>query len=363
MPKYLVLLFAFCACLIIAGEQEREEDVYSTLSGDFAASHILIQYRRAEKAPAEMERSKKDAEEKAEKLLAQLQADPTLFEELARRESDGPTAVKGGYLGSFNRGDMAPKFEAMVRKLEEGELAPSVVKTGFGYHIIRRESMKQRNYGVGAILVVHRGANRLNSLKEKNDIYERTGQQAQEIIQKAAKALETQDFASVAASFGDLESSEGFFGIFRKGEGPLSDSLVEQVAPLELGAVGKVIELPVGYAILQRRAAIRYQASRIWIAHRDSPTAVKEKNRSREEAQVLAQDLMKQINANPSEFESLAKAHSAGPFSSRGGVMAPWYKGLVDEAFQAIVSGLEIGEMTAEPVETPDGFFIVKRLY
>lgn len=65
------------------------------------------------------------------------------FDELAREVSEGPTATKGGFLGSFRRGELDPEFEEVAFKLEEGE-SSDVVRTKFGYHIIKATKMESR---------------------------------------------------------------------------------------------------------------------------------------------------------------------------------------------------------------------------
>jgi len=348
---------------VFGGETEREEDAYSTVGGEYAASHILVQYKRSEKAPEGLTRSKKEAEAKAASLLAKVQANPEMFEALARAESDGPSAVKGGYLGGFGRGDMASKFEAMVKKLEAGEIAPSVVKTSFGFHIIRREPMRVRNYSVAAVLVVFDGADKLRSLADKPEVYQRTKAEAEAKIAKAKATLDSTNFAEVADQMGDLTKKGGFFGVFRKGDGPLSDQLVELVTPLALGESSGVVELPIGMAILKRLPVVQYKARRIWIAHSTSENVRKAPKRSREEARALAQDVLAQVKEDDEAFSTLAKKYSAGAFARAGGLMAGWYQGLQTPSFEAIVASLEIGELTPQPVETEEGFFIVKRLH
>ncbi len=58
------------------------------------------------------------------------------FEDLARRYSDDPSAVKGGDLGEFSRGDMLKEFEEATFKLEEGKFS-DLVQTKLGFHIIK----------------------------------------------------------------------------------------------------------------------------------------------------------------------------------------------------------------------------------
>ncbi len=61
------------------------------------------------------------------------------FIELARTKSTGPSAPKGGDLGTFTKGQMVPEFSKAVWALEKGKITLEPVKTQFGYHIILLE--------------------------------------------------------------------------------------------------------------------------------------------------------------------------------------------------------------------------------
>ena len=71
----------------------------------------------------------------AQDILAQIKKGGN-FEELAKKHSIDGAAAKGGDLGWFGKGSMIPEFEKVVFGLKEGELS-GVVKTQFGYHIIK----------------------------------------------------------------------------------------------------------------------------------------------------------------------------------------------------------------------------------
>jgi len=60
------------------------------------------------------------------------------FAKLARQFSTGPSAKKGGNLGSFGRGQMVKPFEKAAFALDKGEFTTEPVKTQFGYHVIMR---------------------------------------------------------------------------------------------------------------------------------------------------------------------------------------------------------------------------------
>ena len=102
--------------------------------GSMRASHILIMVK--EKTDA---KTKAAAKAKAEKLLALLKKDASLFAELAEKKSECPSGKNKGSLGVFTKGKMVPEFEQAVVNLKTGEIS-AVVETKFGYHIIRRDA-------------------------------------------------------------------------------------------------------------------------------------------------------------------------------------------------------------------------------
>ncbi len=62
------------------------------------------------------------------------------FEDLARDYSICSSAKHDGFLGEFPKGRMIQAFEMALEKLRPGEIS-SIVRTKFGYHIIRREKI------------------------------------------------------------------------------------------------------------------------------------------------------------------------------------------------------------------------------
>ena len=83
------------------------------------ASHILV-----------------DSEEKANEILAKINAGEISFEDAARENSTCPSKDNGGNLGEFTRGQMVPEFDEAVFSMETGAVS-APVKTQFGYHLIK----------------------------------------------------------------------------------------------------------------------------------------------------------------------------------------------------------------------------------
>jgi len=95
------------------------------------ASHILIDARSC------------DAEARIAQLLAQARAPGADFAALAREHSHDPgSAKRGGDLGFFERGRMAAEFDKAAFALARPGDISDVVRTSFGYHILRLEERK-----------------------------------------------------------------------------------------------------------------------------------------------------------------------------------------------------------------------------
>ena len=102
------------------------------------ARHILIAPKGSAAAQPGKELTDEQAKAKAEDLRKQIVAGAN-FEELAKKESDDTgSGARGGDLGSFGHGQMVPEFEQAAFSAKVGDVTP-VVKTQFGYHIIKVE--------------------------------------------------------------------------------------------------------------------------------------------------------------------------------------------------------------------------------
>lgn len=101
-----------------------EKDVKDHYKPELKASHILV-----------------SDENEAKEIKKKLDVGAS-FEELAKQESqDLLSKDKGGDLGYFNSGRMAPEFETAAYKLKVGQIS-NPVKSPNGYHIIKLTDKK-----------------------------------------------------------------------------------------------------------------------------------------------------------------------------------------------------------------------------
>jgi len=111
------------------------------------ARHILIRMQGSPVPvrPGQKELSDGEALAKAQDLRKKLEGGAD-FAALATAESDDVgSGAKGGDLGSFAHHQMVPAFDEVVFKMKPGELSEPV-KTQFGYHLIKLESIQSKTF-------------------------------------------------------------------------------------------------------------------------------------------------------------------------------------------------------------------------
>jgi peptidyl-prolyl cis-trans isomerase D len=148
------------------------------------ASHILLNT------------AAQDVEEvraRAEDILAQIRAGAD-FATLAREVSeDEATAVNGGDLDYFSRGQMVAEFETVAFALEAGDVS-DLVQTQFGFHIIQV---------VDKLPADTRSLDEVRAQIEDTIAWQRTDQQvAARQRDMAAQVLETSDLQAAADALG-----------------------------------------------------------------------------------------------------------------------------------------------------------------
>ena len=108
---------------------------------EIRASHILVMPRSND------EKGDFEARVKAEELLARIKKGES-FSSLASKYSDDTgSSMAGGDLGFFTTGTMVPEFDKAAFSLKPGEVS-NIVKTSYGYHIIKLEDTKLRKLKV-----------------------------------------------------------------------------------------------------------------------------------------------------------------------------------------------------------------------
>ncbi len=128
--KSITLSGSTPALMTLLGKTEGKEEM--------KASHLLIQYKGAERADETVVRTKEEAKTLADDMKKRMDAGEQ-FDVLAKEYSDGPSKNVAGDLGNIVRGQMVAPFEAAAFALKVNEIS-NVIETQFGFHIIRANS-------------------------------------------------------------------------------------------------------------------------------------------------------------------------------------------------------------------------------
>jgi peptidyl-prolyl cis-trans isomerase SurA len=94
-------------------------------------SEILVSTDEAGDDPQKLA----SAEARANDLLKQIKAGAN-FEEVAKKESQGPAATQGGDLGYFTRGKLAKQLEDLTFNMKKGDVS-NVIRTKQGFVILK----------------------------------------------------------------------------------------------------------------------------------------------------------------------------------------------------------------------------------
>lgn len=97
-------------------------------------AHVLVQFEGLSRTASD--RSREEARAQADQAHARLLAGETAAT-VAAELSDGPSALRGGDLGWFQRGQMLPQFDQAAFALAPGQVS-DVVESPLGFHVIVR---------------------------------------------------------------------------------------------------------------------------------------------------------------------------------------------------------------------------------
>ena len=205
------------------------------------ARHILIKTSEEDSEDTLIEKRSR-----AEQVL-ELARSGEDFAELAKQYSEGPTAQRGGDLGSFARGRMVKPFEDAVFSLNAGEIS-DIVETQFGFHIIKLEEIEPAY---------------TRTLEEVRDEIAAQIQSQQSTQLAFTRATETYESIILAGSMDKFSQDSGitvsqtdFFSRKSPEKSGVNDAMASDPAflnaafSLNRGELSSLVETPQGYAII-----------------------------------------------------------------------------------------------------------------
>jgi len=188
---------------------------------------------------------------------------------------------------------------------------------------------------------------------------ERTKEQAKIIADQLLLQIKSgSKFDRLAKENSDDASGKrgGDLGVFTKGV--MHKTFEDTTLDLDVGQHSEVIETPFGFHIIERLPVIEVHVDHILVQWADLKRTVSE--RSREEAVLIAQQAMAELDAGKS-FQAVAQKFSDGPFGSRGGNLGWFQKGQMVPQFDEVAFALNPGDIS-EIIESAHGFHIIRRI-
>jgi len=217
--------------------------------------------------------------------------------------------------------------------------------------------------GVRGLIVAYAGAR--NVAAEVT----RSKREAAERVQMVATIAQMsgEHFQELTLKYGDraLLPDGGSGALLERGSG-LVDPKVEAAAfALAPNEISGPIDTPEGYVLVQRTepplgGPTQIGARHILVAWSGAQRAAPEVSRTREEAQKLAQQVVRDARAG-ADWEQLWREHSNEPGGQPGGDLGTFGRGQMVPAFEHAAFSLTIGQIS-DVVETPFGFHVIQRL-
>lgn len=312
------------------------------------ARHILF------KVPQSADESVvQSIKKRAEKILERAKAGED-FAELAKENSEGPSASQGGDLGFFGKGAMVPPFEQAAFSLKAGEIYDGLVKTRFGYHIIKAEEVKEES--IPAFEDIKDKV--MEKLKtSRADAY------ARELIEECYyKSDDREAMVKTAAELGLKVKETGFFSspynIPHIGNSP---DFHKQAFDLDLFNVSEIIKTDLAYYILSpidKQSGVLPELSEIKDRVERDYKRENAKGQAKIEADKLAQQIKNSVlNDKISFAEAVEKAGFKVDTTTPFTIKSPDPKlGFASELGNKLFT-LKSNEISI-PIETSKGFFI-----
>ena len=314
------------------------------------ASHILI---RLPSSPTEEE--EKEAKEKIEEIEKEIKRGAD-FAKLARKYSEDPaSAKKGGDLGFFTYKTMTPSFAKTVFSLKKvGEVSP-IVKTPFGYHLIKLTGI-QPSHTISFE----------KARKEIKDtiIAQESEKKAREEIKNVKEKIDKREisFKEYAKKYPKRVETTSFFSRYEKIDEELGwdPQFIQTAFSLKPGEISSPVETYKGYCLIN---LLDKEPSHIpsWDEVEEEAKQRLAKDKAKKITQQRALQLVKKLREGKtlSSFSKEWEYKKSDYFTRQGEI-----EGMIgqdQEQFIKTAFPLKKGEIS-DPIFLTQGYYIIKLL-
>ncbi len=210
------------------------KDLYEKRKTEIRASHLMIKPTNGDT----------EAKKLANAILDSIKHGANFEDMVVKYSQDQYSKTRGGDIYYFTAGQLPYEFEVASYKTEKGQVYPEVVKTQFGYHIIKVTDKKERIPKIRASHILIRWNN------EAGAVDSNLAKIRMDSVLTALKSGE--DFAEVAKRFSDDPSSKikgGDIGFFER---RMTVPEFEEAAfKLDVGQVSDVVKTTFGLHVIK----------------------------------------------------------------------------------------------------------------
>jgi parvulin-like peptidyl-prolyl isomerase len=324
---------------------------------EYSARHILVAYKGAERSQAT--RTREEAKALAEKVAADAQKPGADFEALSRAHSDDKASdARGGFLGIFEPGMMAPQFQKAVEGLKDGEVS-GAVESPFGFHVIQRLSIAEAKERIAKETIVFTVV-RVTYATGSG----RTKEQALGLAKDVAAGLRAGTaVGALPAALGAEPLGGGRPNQFQRGQrmNPGYESLEQVLLALPVGGVSEPVEIKDCWWVIQRVPWFHVRASHLIVQWKGAERAPLSTTRTKEEAKARAAEALAKVKADPASWSKVVAEYSEEPGAAfRAGYLGVGEPGQWVTEFEQAVLRLPPGGVS-DVVETPFGWHVLLR--
>ncbi len=212
------------------------KDLYEKRKIEVRASHIMIRPQNNDW----------DAAKKlADAIMDSIKMGASFEDMVTKYSQDKYSVPKGGDISYFTAGQLPIEFESAAYKTEKGQIYPEVVKTNFGYHIIKVTDKHARVPKIRASHIMAAFTNNQMAIKDTN-----AAKAKMDTILAALKSGE--DFAEVAKKYSDDPGSKdegGDLGYFERRT--MVPEFEDAAFKLDVGQVSGVVKTIYGLHVIK----------------------------------------------------------------------------------------------------------------
>lgn len=199
----------------------------------------------------------------AKDVLAQVQADPGKFSDIAKEKSeDLATKSNGGDLGYISEAGANNEFFKILKDLSVNGISGQLFENAEGYNILKRGEMKEETtVKASHLLICYKGADRCEKDTSKDDARKKI-----EELKAQATADNFTELVNANSTEPGADQSGGDLGFFAKGQ--MVKEFEDAAFSMKVGEISGVIETQFGFHLIYKadeKMVPTYQASRILI--------------------------------------------------------------------------------------------------